>query len=267
MQGDLSGLFDSFNPERLLFALFVITVTVVGSRILSRTLDRFGEGQPRRRLFFKKVASISRFVIFVIATVVLVTNVFSFSQEALLALGGTIAVTLGFALKDTVASLFSGILILMDQPFQVGDRITFDGHYGEVKEIGLRTVRIVTLDDNLVSIPTNKFLTDEVASANAGELDMMVVIDLHIGVDADFARAKRIAYQATVTSKYVYLNKQVSVLVTDVVLPTGLGTRIRIKAYVADTRFESRFASDVTERVKEAYSKADIRPPTLAFSS
>ena len=194
MQGDLSSLMESLRFERLFFAAVVIAVAVIVSRLVSSTLDRLGEGQARRRLLFKKVASITRFVVFVLAFLVLVTNVFSFSQEALLALGGTLAVTLGFALKDTVASLFSGILILIDQPFQVGDRITFGEYYGEVKEIGLRTVRIVTLDDNLVTIPTNKFLTEEVASGNAGALDMMVVIDFHIAVDADFADAKQIAY-------------------------------------------------------------------------
>ena len=181
-------------------------------------------------------------------------------------MGGTIAVTLGFALKDTVASLISGILILMDQPFQVGDRITFGGHYGEVKEIGLRMVRIVTLDDNLVSIPTNKFLTEEVASGNAGELDMMVVIDFFIAANADFVRAKRLAYEATVTSKYVYLNKPVVVLLSDEMTPLGVSTRVRVKAYVVDTRFERRFVSDVTSRVKSAFLESEITTPSIRFA-
>ncbi|MCA9565590.1 MAG: mechanosensitive ion channel, partial [Myxococcales bacterium] len=149
------------------------------------------------------------------------------------------------------------------QPFQVGDRITFGSHYGEVKEIGLRMVRIVTLDDNLISIPTNKFLTEEVASGNAGALDMMVVIDFLIAIDADFEEAKRIVYEATVTSKYVYLNKPVAVLLSDQVVGMGVATQVRVKAYVVDTRFEKRFASDVTERVKHAFRKAGIRPPVL----
>lgn len=267
MQGDLSSIFAGLNVERLIFAVFVLVVAILGSRVLSTTLDRIAEAQPRRRLLLKKVSSIVRFLVFILASVIIVTNVFSFSQEALLALGGTMAVTIGFALKDTVASLVSGVLILLDQPFQVGDRITFGPHYGEVKEIGLRMVRIVTLDDNLISIPTNKFLIEEVASGNAGALDMMVVIDLHIGVEADFARAKQIAYEATVTSKYVYLNKPVVVLVSDEVLPTGLATQLRIKAYVVDVRFERRFASDVTERVKQAFREAAIRPPSVSLAA
>jgi small-conductance mechanosensitive channel len=264
MEGNVGELLHALNLERIASALLIDAVAAVASRLVTRTLDRLGESRARRRLMFKKISSITRFAIFILATVVVLTSVVDFNRDAWLALGGTMAVTIGFALKDTVASLVSGILILIDQPFQVGDRITFGPHYGEVKEIGLRMVRIVTLDDNLVSIPTNKFLTDEVASGNAGELDMMVVIDFFIDVDADFALAKRLAYEATVTSKYVYLNKPVVVLLTDEMTPTGLATRVRVKAYVVDTRFEKRMVSDVTERVKTAFREVDLRPPHLA---
>jgi len=266
MEGDLSALLEFLNPQKLLFAAFVIIVAAFVSRLATRTLDKLGEGQARRRLLMKKAASITRFAIFILAAIVVITNVFTLSEQALLAMGGTIAVTLGFALKDTVASLISGILILIDQPFQVGDKITFGAHYGEVKEIGLRMVRIVTLDDNLVSIPTNKFLTEEVASGNAGELDMMVVIDFFVAVEADYSRAKRLAYEATVTSKYVYLNKPVTVLLSDEMTPLGVATRVRVKAYVVDTRFEKRFVSDVTERVKAAFREATISAPALSFA-
>ena len=121
------------------------------------------------------------------------------------------------------------------------------------------------LDDNLVSIPTNKFLTDSVASGNAGALHMMVVIDFLIAIDSDFATAKDLAYRATVTSKYVYLDKPVVVLLSDEVTEAGYATKVRIKAYVIDTRYEKRFVSDVTERVKRTYREAEITPPFLAY--
>lgn len=261
MDTDVGALFNLLNFTKLFFAVVIIVLAVFLSRLVSRTLDRLGEGQARRRLLLKKVASIARFVIFVLAAVIIMTNVFVLSSEALFALGGTIAVTVGFALKDTVASVVAGILILVDQPFQVGDWISFGGYYGEVKEIGLRTVRVVTLDDNLVSVPTNKFLTDSVASANAGALDMMVVMDFFIAVDADFLLAKRAAYEATVTSKYVYLNKPVGVILSDEMTAAGYATRVRVKAYVIDTRYEKRFFSDVTERVKRTFRENGLAPP------
>ena len=58
------------------------------------------------------------------------------TPEVLLALGGTIAVSVGFALKDFVSSIVAGLIILVDRPFQVGDRVSFDGWYGEIIHIG-----------------------------------------------------------------------------------------------------------------------------------
>ena len=92
-----------------------------------------------------------------------------------------------------------------------GDRISFDGYYGEVVEIGLRSVRLVTLDDNLVSIPNNKFLTDIVASANSGVLHQMCVFHFYIGCNEDFEEAKAIVYDAAASSRYVFLDKPIRV--------------------------------------------------------
>lgn len=261
MDMDASVLVTLFNPQRVVFAALVLTASVFLTRTITGFLDRIGERQARRRLMLKRVSTIARFVIFLLTAVIIVSNVFTLNRDALLALGGTIAVTVGFALKDTAASIISGILILIDQPFQVGDRITFGGTYGEVKEIGLRSVRIETLDDNLVSIPTNKFLTEAVASGNAGALDMQIVIDFHIAVDADFDRARRIAYEAAVTSKYVFLNKPVVVLLSEEVTPVAFATRVRVKVYVFDVRYERKIVSDITERVKRQFTREGIRPP------
>ena len=262
MDVDYGVLVTLVRPDKLVLAIAIILVAVLLSKFISNVLDRWGEGQARRRLLLKRVSSIVRFAIFLSAAALVVTNVLTLSDEAVLALGGTLAVTAGFALKDTAASLISGILILIDQPFQVGDRIHFNGHYGEVQEIGLRSVRIATLDDNLVSIPTNKFLTDVVASSNAGALDMMVVVHFHVALDADFKAAMKLVREATVTSKYVYLNKPVTVLVSEMVQGDELCTRVTVKAYVMDARFESKFASDVTAKVKEAFVEYGIELPS-----
>lgn len=262
MDVDYGAIMQLVRPDKLVVGALIIAFAVLFSKFLTRLLDRWGEGTARRRLLLKRVASIARFGIFIAASALVITNVFNLSDDAMLALGGTLAVTVGFALKDTAASLISGILILIDQPFQVGDRISFGGTYGEVQEIGLRSVRVVTLDDNLVSIPTNKFLTDSVASGNAGALDMMVVVDFHIALDADFDLAMQLARESTVTSKYVFLNKPVVVLVGESVIGEELTTRVRVKAYVMDARFESKFASDVTAKTKRAFRDAGIALPS-----
>ena len=254
---------DLFDFTKITIAAVVIGMGVLVNRMALATLDRMGEGQAKRRLLFKKVQSFTRLGIFVVCGYLLVMTFFGGDgdNKALLGLGGTLAVAIGFALKDTASSLMSGILILVDQPFQVGDRVAFGDTYGEVKEIGLRSVRIVTLDDNEVSIPNNKFLTEAVASANSGALDMMVVIKFHIAVTEDFELAKRLVYEACVTSKYVFLHKPVVINVKDEVTAITYATTISAKAYVIDARYETAFITDVTERVKRAFREHQIYYP------
>ena len=252
-----------FSFTKLFVAAVLIALGFLTSRIVRKGLDRLGEGNAKRRLLMKKVTSFARLAIFSLTAYLVIMTFFDAEEDrtALLGLGGTIAVALGFAMKDISSSLMAGILILLDQPFQVGDRVKFGDTYGEVTEIGLRAVRIVTLDDNEVSIPNNKFLTEAVASANAGELDMMVVMDFYIALTEDFELAKRIIYEACTTSKYVFLEKPVRVEIAEEVKNVAFCTQLRCKAYVIDTRYEKAFVTDVTERVKRAFREHKIKYP------
>ncbi|MFB6350973.1 MAG: mechanosensitive ion channel domain-containing protein, partial [Bradymonadaceae bacterium] len=145
---------------------------------------------------------------------------------------------------------------------EVCDRVAVM-YLGEVVEIGLRAVRIETLDDDEVSIPNNKFLTESVSSANAGELDMMVPMDFHISMTEDFELAKEIIYEACTTSKYVYLEKPVVVRVQEEAKSVAFSTTLTCKAYVIDSRYEMDFVTDVTERVKRAFRKHRLKHPYM----
>jgi len=191
--------------------------------------------------------------------------VFALTREMVIALGGTLAVTVGFALKDLAASIIAGITLLVDKPFQVGDRATFNGYYGEIVSIGLRSVRLVTLDDSMVTIPNNKFLNDIVASGNAGELNMLIQQDFYIGIDQDLATAKRIAAEAITSCPYAYLDKPWAVLVNEVVHEQYFALRLRTKVYVMDVRHEKLLESDITERVVQGFAAAGIERPCIRY--
>ncbi len=252
-----------FNPSGVPYALAVVIGAVVAVRVVDRMAQGLAERVVKRRLIIKHVNTFFAFGAYFLSSLLAATALFRLSTQALFALSGTLAVTVGFALKDVAASFMAGISILTNKPFQVGDRIAFGGFYGEVTEIGLRTVRLVTLDDNLVTIPSNKFLTEAVASANAGALDCMVVMDFHILPSADHKLAKQIVADALMASKYLYLGKPFTVLLSTFVAG-GTGrmlVQVRAKAYVYDARHEKTFASDVTERVLSAFREQNIRMP------
>ncbi|MFB6375883.1 MAG: mechanosensitive ion channel family protein [Bradymonadaceae bacterium] len=254
-----------FNVTKLLVAALIVIAGFVTSRLVRETLDKLSEGNAKRRLTTKKLTSFLRVGIFVLTSYLVIMTFFDAQEDktALIGLGGTLAVAFGFAMKDISSSVVAGILILIDQPFQVGDRVKFGDTYGEVVEIGLRAVRIETLDDDEVSIPNNKFLTESVSSANAGELDMMVPMDFHISMTEDFELAKEIIYEACTTSKYVYLEKPVVVRVQEEAKSVAFSTTLTCKAYVIDSRYEMDFVTDVTERVKRAFRKHRLKHPYM----
>ncbi len=124
-----------------------------------------------------------------------------------------------------------------------------------------------TLDDTLVTIPNNLFLTEAVASGNAGAVDMMIQVDLFIGIDQDLEEARRLLSEVVTTSRYVNLNRKWSVLAAQVVEESYLAIRLRAKAYVLDARLEKAFQGDITERALRAFRMGRIGPPALLHRS
>lgn len=233
---------------------FLIGMTVRGTVWV---LDALAESNASRRLFYKRLVPITRIILWAFAAYLIVSVIFRVDAQRLLAATAAIGVAIGFAAQDLLKNLFGGIILVFDQPFQVGDKIEVGGTYGEVVSIGLRSTRIVTPDDNLVSVPNAQVVDQQVANANAGELNCQVVTDLYLPGWADEVLAKKIAFQAAASSKYVYLNKPIVTLVADVFKETFL-TRVRVKAYVLDPRLEFAFQSDVTERAREGFREAGL---------
>ena len=247
----------------VLASLVVLIAAWLLLRFLDSLVENLGKIFAERRLLLQKLSAFFRFGVYLVTILTVILLSFEISREVLAILGGTAAVAMGFALKDLVASIVAGVMIMLDRPFQVGDRVNFGGQYGDITAIGLRSVKLQTLDDNTVTIPNNMFLSQITSCGNYGALDMQVVVDFHIGVDQDVKLARGLVREATATSRYVYLSKPIVVLVTQVIIDHYIALQLRLKAYVLDTKFEKELVSDVTMRVLEAFEAEGIRPPAI----
>jgi small-conductance mechanosensitive channel len=260
---DALSWMDFFKPEGIPYAVVMILVMMALAKFVSRQSDALGERFADRRLVIQQTGSFLRFLVYLLGLTATFFTIFEISEQMLLAIGGTVAVAAGFAMKDLVASIVAGVIILIDRPFQAGDRVTFAGYYGEITHIGLRSVRMMTLDDTQISIPNNLFLTQAVASGNAGAVDMMIQVDLYIGLDQDLEEARRLLSEVVTTSRYVNLNREWAVMVREEIVENYLAVRLRAKAYVLDARLEKAFEGDITERALLAFRQADIGPPAV----
>jgi len=147
------------------------------------------------------------------------------------------------------------------RPIARGAMVANHGSWLDV--LALRAVRLVTLDDNVVTIPNSKFLTDVVASGNAGELDMLVQMDFFVGLDEDVGVAKRVGGEALASSRYTYLKKPWTIVVSEVQQNDFVAVRLRAKVYVLDVHYEKTLESDVTERVLAAFRHHAIAGPAV----
>lgn len=240
---------------------------LIGSLFVIRVLDTFGDRLSRRfsnrRPTIQKVQTSLRFTLY-IATIALMASLsIRLDPTALTVIGGALAFAVGFALRDLVASFIAGITIMFDRPFQVGDRVSYGGEYGDIIKIGLRSVRMNTLDHNIITIPNNKVFTDVTSSGNYGALEMQVAMDFYIGVDQDAALAAQIIREACLTSPYVYLGQPIPVLAKQVILQDYVAFHLKARPYVFDCKYEKPFETDVHFRVIEAFRERGINPPAV----
>ncbi len=247
----------------LLASLVVIAAASLLLSFLDRIASGLGGSFAEYRLTIQKVAAFTRFGVYFVTILIVVMLSFRISREVLAILGGTAAVAIGFAMKDLVSSIVAGVMIMFDRPFQVGDRVSFGGQYGDILNIGLRSVKLRTLDDSIVTIPNNLFLNEVTSCGNYGVAHMQIVVDFLIDADADATRARNIVREAAATSRYIHLQSPLVVLVNQVVEGSYVAIRVRLKVYVLDTQHEKSFETDVTLRVLDAFRAEGIRPPAV----
>ena len=222
-------------------------------------LETLAERSVRRRLTFKWLIPITRMLLWAVAGYLIVRTIFRVDAQGILAASAALGLALGIAAQDLLKNIFGGLIVVFDQPFQVGDKISVGGTYGEVVSIGLRSTRIVTADDDFVSVPNSQVVEEQVANSNAGQLNCQVLTDLYLPGRVDERAAKEIAFEAAVNSKYVFLEKPIQVFIEDE-FHTTFVTRVKVRAYVLDPRFEFLLKSDITERARDGFRAAGLAP-------
>lgn len=237
------------SVEKILWAIIFFIVGLYLIKIITKILDIFAEKSANYRITIKGFIPIVRILAWTFIFYLIIHGIFSPPAETIIAILASLGIAVGFASQDIFKNIFGGIMIIFDRPFQVGDKIEIDNHYGEVIKIGLRSTRIVTPDDSVVTIPNGDLMSKSVSNANFGEPNCQVVAELYLPIDIDTEMVRQIALEAAQVSRYVYLNKPIVVLFFNEVKERKSYLKMRLKAYVMDIRYEFAFKSDMTEIV------------------
>jgi small-conductance mechanosensitive channel len=241
-------------------AIIILLATYFILKILDRLILWLSEKIDKAwRLRVKQFLPFLRMTVLTTVVVTLMNLFLNLSKENILAVTGTVAVALGFAFKDYASSIIAGIVGLFESPYGVGDRIKIGDYYGEVVSYGIRSVRIQTPDDNIVTIPHNKIWTEAVSNANAGALEAQVVTKFYFAHDIDVNVVKKILYRVAQTSKYTHLKLPIVVIMQE----KPWGTVFKLKCYPIDARDEFIYQTDLISRAKQAFVKHQLAYPEL----
>ena len=245
------------NVFLFILLLAVLTVSVKLIRIFSKIVTK---KFPKKRMYVCQWIPVFNFSIYFLGIVVGIYVIFEPSQEVFLWFVASTIVAFALALKDILFSIIAWVVLLVDKPFQVGDRITFNNEYGEIVSIGLRSVKLLTLDESIVTIPNSRFINDTVSSSSAGQLDMMTTVDVYVAIDKDLNKIKTILEKIALESSYLNTERNPFVVIKEVLGIGGIiSAMMTTKCILKDARKEKSFQTDFLISVNQEFKNQNIQ--------
>lgn len=247
-----------FSFPKIFWAIVFMIIGYLIIRFISKSIEIWSEKNTERRIKGKAIVPLVRIFGWMIIAYLIVKGIFQPPVESLIAFGASVGVAVGFAAQDILKNIFGGFVILLDRPFKVGDKIEVGDTYGEVMDMSLRSTRIVTADDSIVTLPNGELMNQSISNANSGESNCQVVAEIYLPITVDTEKVRSIALESAKTAKYVYLAKPIVVLFFNEIKHDKLCYKMRLKAYVLDIRYEFAFKSEMTEKVMKELLKGGI---------
>ncbi len=181
----------------VLFTLVLLLVmrVVIGviREVVNWYLDRIsGEGAPHLKMTLGPLTN--KTIVFLIGMVgaIILLDHFGINIGSLIVSLGVGSLAVALAAQETLANMIAGFVILVDRPFRVGDRIEFaQGQIGDVREIGLRSTRLINFDNNVIIIPNAELVKGRIINYSHPQQEMRVLLrfDLAYGVDTNRVRS------------------------------------------------------------------------------
>lgn len=199
----------------VVIALVVFFIFFFAARGVRALVRRLATEKRRHRNLGLVLGRVMQGAIVILGVLVALTIVFpSFRAADLIAIMGLGGVAIGFAFRDILGNFLAGILLLLAEPFKIGDQIIVGAYEGTVVDIQTRASIIRTYDGRRVVIPNEKLFTESVIVNTARE-DRRSQYDVGIGVGDDVARAKAVMLEAVRGVDGVLPDPAPEALVTD----------------------------------------------------
>ncbi len=186
---ELIAWLKGFVPS-LIFAVIILVVGWWLAKTLSKSI---GKAMRRAKIdesiisfFYSIMIVLFRLIVIITAAAELGINVTS-----LVAAIGAAGVTIGLALKDSFSNIASGILIITNKPFKIGDYLEVDNFQGTVLKIEMLFTTLTTYDNKVIVVPNSKLTSEHLINYTAQKTRRLDLC-YSVSYDTDLARAKDI---------------------------------------------------------------------------
>lgn len=213
----------------------------------------------RLRILFSRLLFVFTVVLGIFTSFTVIIPSFGFG-DLITGLGFT-SFVIGFATKDILNNLLSGVLILWQQPFRIGDYLFVGNNQGKVENIGVRATHLRKDDGEIILIPNGDMYSSAITIRGAGA-ERRMILKISIGYDCDIGRAKEIIVRVLKGTEGVVDEPRPSAVVTDL---SADGVNISIYFWLNTNKDKPLQVFDaVATEIKKSLEEAGIEmyPPS-----
>jgi len=257
------------HVEKVFFALMILLLASFANVFIRNLLPRLQETVFARTknkvddVIFNLLKKFASVIIFVTAGI-LALDVLGLNIMPFIAGAGVAGIALGFAAKDTLSNVLAGVLLIIDRPFEVGDRIEVwsapanSATWGDVLSVGLRATKIRTTDNIVIIIPNNEIMLRDIINYTSGSKEIRVRIPIGIAYDANVNKAKEIIVKVSHELEWVMDNPPPKVVVKSF---GDSAVNLEARVWISRPRKRIDTISHITDRVKQAFHEEGIEIP------
>lgn len=188
----VSDITNYFNPERfiprVIAFLVILAIAIALTRLVRKSFKKLQSMHKISSIFGTLMRKVLNAIIWVVAAVFILQD-FGVDLTPVIAGLGISGVVLGFALQETIASFFSGFIIAVKRPFEIGDYVSIGGTEGTVKTMDIMGISLATGDNKLITMSNKNVWGSVIINSSALDkrrIDMIVPV----AYDTDLVKAK-----------------------------------------------------------------------------
>lgn len=203
------------------------------------------------------VVSVTRYLSVFIASLTAL-SVLGVNLKSLGLLVSALSIGLGFGLQHIVNNFISGILILFERPFRIGDWIVLNDKEGIVRKINIRSTELETFDKALIIIPNADIISGELTNWTLTDPQGRLTISVGVGYDSDLEKVLKLAVETVKEDERILTSPAASAIVTSFD-DNGIG--IQLRCHIANIMQRSAVKSDLLIKLKKTFDENGIEIP------